>query len=265
MRLKRALSFSGEQEEIVSKRELVSRWFINALGFAVGAALFLLPGFAAAQSDWVTWGHDPGRTGWNQSETTLTKDNVSRLELKWKSQLSTAPKADVLSTLTAPLVATVDGPQGPRTRVFVVGSDNTVYAIDSETGEVTWQKRFPNTLTPKQATNYQCSNTQNATPVIDKESGTIYVSTSEGKLRGLSLANGEERMPAVNFTSPFSRNWSLNLIDGVLYSPTGRGCGGVMAHFIALDLKDPARHVVEYYTSGGRPAGAWGRGGLVLG
>ncbi len=42
-----------------------------------------------------------------------------------------------------PLVATVDGKGGPKTRVFVVGSDNTVYAIDSETGEVTWQKRFP--------------------------------------------------------------------------------------------------------------------------
>jgi outer membrane protein assembly factor BamB len=101
--------------------------------------------------------------------------------------------------------------------------------------------------------------------VIDKSSGTIYVSTSDGKLRGLSLENGEDRMAPVDFTSPFSRNWSLNLVDGVIYSSTGRGCGGAMAHFIAFDLKDPSRHVTEYYTSSGRPSGAWGRGGVVIG
>lgn len=244
---------------------LFLRRFSTASAFAIFFSFLLVPGGAAAQSEWLTWGHDQQRSGWNQSETTLTKENVSRLELKWKSQLATSPAELVLSTLTAPLVAAVAGPQGTSTRVFIAGSDNTVYAIDSETGEVAWQKRFPNTMTPKQATNYQCSNTQNATPVIDKDAGIIYVSTSDGKLRGLSLANGDERMAPVDFTSPFSRNWSLNLIDGVIYSSTGRGCGGAMAHFIALDLKDPAHHVVEYYTSGGRPAGAWGRGGLILG
>jgi outer membrane protein assembly factor BamB len=248
---------------------MAGRWafriFTKASAVAIGLVFFFVPRLASAQSEWLTWGYDQQRSGWNQSETTLTKENVSHLELKWKSQLSTAPGELVLSTLTAPLVASVQGAQGSSTRVFIVGSDNTVYAIDSETGEVAWQKKFPNTLTPKQATNYQCSNTQNATPVIDKGTGIIYVSTSDGKLRGLSLANGEERMAPVDFTSPFSRNWSLNLIDGVIYSSTGRGCGGVMAHFIAMDLKDPARKVVEYYTSNGRPAGAWGRGGVILG
>ena len=204
---------------------MAGRWafriFTRASAVAVGLIFFFLPRLASAQSEWLTWGYDQQRSGWNQSETTLTKENVSRLELKWKSQLSTAPGELVLSTLTAPLVASVQGAQGSSTRVFIVGSDNTVYAIDSETGEVAWQKKFPNTLTPKQATNYQCSNTQNATPVIDKGTGIIYVSTSDGKLRGLSLANGEERMAPVDFTSPFSRNWSLNLIDGVIYSSTG--------------------------------------------
>jgi hypothetical protein len=72
-------------------------------------------------------------------------------------------------------------------------------------------------------------------------------------------------MPPVAFNSPFARNWSLNLIDGVIYTSTGRGCGDSMAHFTALDLKDPSHKAVEFYTSTGRPAGAWGRGGLVRG
>jgi hypothetical protein len=72
-------------------------------------------------------------------------------------------------------------------------------------------------------------------------------------------------MPPVEFTTPFARNWSLNLIDGVIYSSSARGCGGAMAHFTALDLKDPGKRRVEYFTSNGRPGGAWGRGGMVRG
>jgi len=193
----------------------VSKPSIKVFGAAIRLAVFLVPGLAAAQSEWLTWGYDQQRTGWNQSEAVLTKDNVSQLEVKWKAELSTRPREEVLSTLTAPLVATVNGPRGPVTRVFVVGSDNAVYAIDSETGEVTWQRRFPNTLNEPTKADYRCPNTQNATPVIDKAAGTIYVSMSDGKLRGLSLLDGEDRMPPLDFTAPFARNWSLNLIDGI--------------------------------------------------
>src|SRR5690348_10300018 len=242
---------------------------------AATLVIFLLPGVAAAQSEWLTWGYDPQRTGWNQSETVLAKDNASQLEVKWKAQLATPPREEVLSTLTAPLVATVNGPRGPVTRVFVVGSDNTVYSIDSETGVVSWQRRFPNTLTPPTKADYRCPNTQNATPVIDKAAGTMYVSMSDGKLRGLSLVDGEDRLPPANFTAPFARNWSLNLIDGVIYSPTARGCADTLTRFTALDLKDPGRRTSDFYTSAGfpptqsrnreDPSGAWGRGGLVVG
>src|SRR5215467_11175237 len=246
------------------------RW--DRLGVTVTLAASFAP-FLAAQNEWVTWGHDPQRTGWNQAETALTKENVSRLELKWRTQLSTAPREEVLSTLTAPLVASVNGPGGPVTRVFVVGSDNTVYSIDSVTGAVAWQRRFLNTLTPPTRADYRCPNTQNATPAIDKETGIIYVSTSDGQLRGLNLVDGEDRMPPAGFTTPFARNWSLNLIGGVVYSPTARGCADTPTRFTALDLKDPARRTVDFYTSAGvppgshkeDPSGAWGRGGLVLG
>jgi len=201
--------------------------------FALELALCLTSVSAASPSEWLTWGYDQERTDWNQAETTLAPGNVAQLELKWKAQLPTQSSEVVLSTLTAPLVATVNTPQGPRSRVFVVGSDNTVYSIDAETGKVTWQRRFPNTLTPKQAATWLCSNTQNATPVIDKASGTIYVSTSDGRLRGLNLVDGEDRMPPADFTTPFARNWSLNLVDGIIYSSTARGCGGSMAHLTA--------------------------------
>src|SRR5262249_46360760 len=93
-------------------------------------ACFLAPGLASAQSQWLTWGHDPERTGSNPDEKILNKDNVSQLEVKWTAQISTPSKDYVLSTMTAPVVANATTPLGPAARVFVVGSDNTVFAID---------------------------------------------------------------------------------------------------------------------------------------
>jgi outer membrane protein assembly factor BamB len=258
-------------------RPFASKTSQTAFGLAVGLALLLVKGAASAQggataplaafaqNEWLTWGYDQERTLWNRAETVLNKENVAQLTLKWKTLIPTPPRDVVLATMTTPLVATVNGPGGPVTRVFVVGSDNTVYAVDAETGAISWQRPFPNTATPSSAPDYRCPSTQNATPVIDKETGIIYVSTSDGKLRGLSLVNGEDRMPATDFTNPFARNWSLNLIDGVIYSPTARGCLGIPSHFTAIDLKDPARHRAEFFTGPGVPAGAWGRGGFVRG
>ena len=217
--------------------------------------------------DWLTWGYDQERTGWNKGETTLSKDNVSRLELKWSTQLSTVPKYVVLSTLTAPLVVEgVSTAQGTKNLVFLVGSDDTVFAIDADTGKISWQKSLPNRLNPRIPASWLCSNTQNATPVIDKQKGILYLNTSDGKLRGLSLSDGEDRIPPTDFITPFARNWSLNLIDDVVYTPSGRGCGGAMANVSAMDVSDPAHlHLSRFYTSGGRPSGAWGRGGVVRG
>src|SRR6202049_1060105 len=92
---------------------------------------FLVPGLAIAQDEWLTWGHAPARTGSNADEKILNKDNVSQLEVKWTAQISTPSKEYILSTMTAPVVATVNTPQGPVARVFVVGSDNTLFAIDA--------------------------------------------------------------------------------------------------------------------------------------
>src|SRR3989442_2533629 len=232
-----------------------------------GSSLLPLAGSLQARSasDWLTWGYDQERSGWNRAETTLSKDNVSGLVLLWSAQLPTPPREIALSTLTAPLVVEgVTTSQGNRTVVFVVASDDTVFAIDADSGQVVWRKAFPNTLTPPQTATWLCSNTQNATPVIDKQKGIIYLNTSDGKLRGLSLTTGDERLTPAEFVTPFARNWSLNLIDDVVYSPTARGCGAAIANISAMDLSDPAHsRVSRLYTSGGQPAGGPVRAGPV--
>jgi outer membrane protein assembly factor BamB len=252
-----------------SRREsgVGTRVCLNLLSFL---ALFSpLASYAqtAPGRDWLTWGYDQERTGWNRGETTLSKDNVSKLELKWSTQLSTPPRELVLSTLTSPVVAEgVSTPQGRKTLVFVVGSDDTVFAIDAESGQIAWQKSFPNKLSPRQMTTWLCSNSQNATPVIDKQKAILYLNTTDGKLRGLGLADGDERIPPTDFVNPYARSWSLNLIDDIVFSSSARGCGGTLANIAAMDLSDPTHpQLSRIYTSGGRPAGPWGRGGVVRG
>jgi outer membrane protein assembly factor BamB len=222
---------------------------------------------APPSSEWLTWGYDQERSAWNRGETTLSKDNVSGLALQWSTQLSTIPKEIVLSTLSSPLVVEgVTTAQGRKTLVFVIGADDTLFAMDADTGKVIWQKKFPNLLKPPVAASWLCSNTQNATPVIDKQKGVIYFNTSDGKLRGLSLRDGASRLTPTDFVTPFARNWSLNLIDDVVYSSTARGCGQAIANISAMDVSDPLHpHLSRLYTSGGRPAGAWGRGGVIKG
>ena len=221
---------------------------------------------APASGDWLTWGGDPQRSGWAKSERILSKDNVSGLTIKWKAQLDTTPKFEVLSTLTAPLVAEgITTPQGTKDVVIVVAGDDTVNAIDAATGKILWKKTHSNPLKPPTPATYLCPNTQNATPVIDKQNGIVYLTTSDGKLRALALSNGEDRMPPADFGTPFARNWSLNLIDGFIYTPVARGCGNAISNFAAMDIRNPQHPHAHYYTSTGRPAGAWGRGGMVLG
>src|SRR5712672_2201271 len=100
----------------------------------LGLVFSLVVACGSAQ-DWLTWGGDPQRTGWAKSEKILSKDSVSRLEIKWKAQLDTVPRFEVLSTLTAPLVVEgVNTVQGLKDLVFVVGGDDTVNAIDAYTG-----------------------------------------------------------------------------------------------------------------------------------
>ncbi|MDA0207017.1 MAG: PQQ-binding-like beta-propeller repeat protein [Acidobacteria bacterium] len=218
-----------------------------------------------ATPDWLTFGYDPERTGWARAETTLTEQNVSGLKLLWKAQLDAIPNPiNYHSTITAPLVVeNVQTRQGPKTLVLVAGANNSVYAIDNESGTLLWKKEFPNTETPRIPDRRSCPNTLNATPVIDKAKGTIYFLASDGKVRGLSLADGELNFPPTRMFPSYSRNFSLNLIDGMLYAGAARGCGGVASQIAAMDVDDPEQRVSHFFPSPGKGSGPWGRGGIV--
>ncbi len=244
--------------------ELISR-AVAASPKASGATVISQEPATPATSDWLTFSYDPERTGWARGETKITRDNVSQLQLLWKYQTDAAPNiVNRYSTMTDPLVVeNVPTRDGPRKIVFVATAENNVYAIGAEKGTLLWKRSYPNTAKPPVAAAGNCPNNLNATPVIDKQSGILYFLPNDGKLRGVSLSDGEDRFPATAVVPPYSRNFSLNLVDGTIYTSTTRGCGNATSEVVGIDVAHPDHSVSHFYLSPGKASGVWGRGGIV--
>ena len=231
-------------------------------------SLVIFFSLSAHAGDWLTYGHDPQRTGWAFEESTLTPANAGTLALQWKSKLKNESYS--LSALTAPVVAGgVSTAKGIRSVVYVAGITGTLFALDAETGEELWNHYFKTVVLPGKG-GYQgtflCPNGITATPVIDKDRGLIFVIAPDGALYGLDLGSGTVRYGPVTFVAPFSKNWSLNLVNGVIYTVIAQGCGNGLSGFYSIDTLD--RHHPELHQmllSNTNTAGIWGRGGAIVG
>jgi hypothetical protein len=235
------------------------------LANAKPAALPAPPPPAPPTHDWLTFSYDGERTGWNRAENKLNKSNVSGLSLLWRLQTDAKPSTiNRYSSMTDPVVVHgVQTPQGVKSLVYVASADNDVYAIDADRGVVVWKKSFPYTVPPPIPATNNCPNNLNATPFVDKANGIIYVLPNDGKLRGLALGDGAEKFPATRILPHYTRNFSLNVINGMLYTGATRGCGGAVSEIVSIDLASPEHPVYHFYTSMGKGSGPWGRGGIV--
>jgi outer membrane protein assembly factor BamB len=237
-------------------------------------ALLALPIFTPGQSgrgSWTTFGGDPQRTGWNKTEPDLTPESVKHLKLEWSVQLDSAPRA--LNNLTAPLVrASVATPRGVKDMVIVGGVSNKVFVIDGDTGKIFWEKTLATEGTPQRQDSWLCPNGLTATPIIGPppRSGSapgfgqaLYVLASDGKLHAFNLVSGEDLLAPTAFVPAFAKAWSMNLVDGVLYTTISQNCNGVKSGVYAVDLGNADRKV-SYFEAGTNGAGIWGRGGAAV-
>jgi glucose dehydrogenase len=153
------------------------RLSLSALSAILGLALLpaSLVGFASTHADIITYHNNAQRTGWNATERTLTARNVGSSEFRLLQSVSLDDQVDA-----QPLIVTQQTIKDQKHDVVYVATENdTIYAIDTLTGDVLLSTHF-GTPVPMSALPGNCNNNANhiginSTPVIDTAAGTMYV------------------------------------------------------------------------------------------
>jgi hypothetical protein len=172
-----------------------------------------------------------------------------------------------------------NGPGG-KGLLFIETINNDVFAFDETTGATVWTKK----VGPAPANNGSgCGNIAPfgiiATPIIDAQSRTIYISAPEGAdttmrqtVHALSVDDGGERagwpvdVSGKGAFDPKVQNprSALSLVAGILYVAYGghRGdCGAYHGRVAAIDVKDPTK--VGVWSTAGQAEGIWASGGMA--
>jgi outer membrane protein assembly factor BamB len=216
-------------------------------------------------SDWLTDGGDPQRTAWQRGEKIFSTANAKDIKLLWKIKLDNEPRQ--MHNLFPPLIVErVNTSRGPRQIVIETGVSDNLYAIDAETGELIWRKKFQSSFTQPaggRGGGILCPGGLTATPVIGPTSTpgkyTIYAASWDGMLHQLNVADGEDLAPPAKFMPPNGKPYALNLVNNVIYTHTAQGCGGNPNIAYAYDLA--TNRVGTWGPAGG---GMWGRTGGAI-
>jgi outer membrane protein assembly factor BamB len=213
-------------------------------------------------SDFLTEGVDNARTGWVRDETAFTLENVGTTKLLWRVRLDSTPRA--MHNLFAPLIAErVNTADGVREMGLVAGVSDDLFGIDVATGEVLWRRTFENRLINQAPVNNTlCPGGQTAVPVLVARAPgdyTAFAVSWDGKLHQINLADGEEVAPPEKFIRGNGKPYALNYKDGVIYTATAQGCGGLTNAFYSFDVA--TRRASAFIPAGG---GLWGRRGASI-
>jgi outer membrane protein assembly factor BamB len=224
--------------------------------------LLVISAFSGIAADWPSFGRDPQRTSWSPQETDINPGNAGAMTLLWKAHLDNQPRE--LNGLTAAVaVEWVVTDQGMKEIVVVGGASDNLFALDAVTGKLLWKKTFAIEGKSREQPFWLCPNALNATPLIRKEDlkASVYAISSDGKLHVLNITDGEERIVPIQFVPPFSKNWSLNLADDILYTSTSQDCNGARSGVYAMDLNT---HKINFFQASKGGAGIWGRAGVAV-
>ena len=228
----------------------------------VAIGILLLSTVMGGTSDFLAEGVDSARTGWVRDEKVFTTANVASTKLLWKVKLESTPRA--MHNLFAPLVAErVTTSEGTRELAVVAGVSDDLFGIDVVTGRHIWHRRFDSTLAKPGGTNDTlCPGGQTAVPTLAQSSPgkyTVFAVSWDGRLRQLNLADGQDVAPPEKFIPGGGKPYALNLHNGVIYTATAQGCGGLTNAFYSFDLA--TRRSSAFIPAGG---GLWGRRGAAV-
>ena len=139
-------------------------------------AVFLIAVSALAQTSVTTYHYDTYRTGWNNTETTLTPANVGSSSFGLLQNVALDDQVDSQPLVVPGVTITAGTSQGPHDVVYVATEGNTIYAIDVHSGAVLLNPNFGVPVQYPLGCNNNGPNVGiNSTPVIDPSSNTLYV------------------------------------------------------------------------------------------
>lgn len=268
-----------------------TRILIRAIGLCcAGSLLFAAPTVAQDdRGDWSLTGADAGQSGWQKGESQLGVSAVANVKFLWKIKLGEPAKG--APSFSEPLLAgRLINAQGFKDMVYWSSGD-TLYAVDSELGNLLWKKEFKTEL-PAPAPG--CGATRLGVlmepPVVinfnarrRRPPGTppppqpppakpderrlglapgggyfglkgIYVLTADGMLHEQVMTTGVDFAPSVKFLPAANADtFGLNFMNHTIYTAAGRGCAATPNGVWAIDLSSADYPVATYATNAVRP------------
>ena len=253
----------------------------------VASALLCVTGAVAQDEsgDWSLTGADAGHSGWQTGERNLSPNNIaSDFKFLWKIKLGQPSKFP--STFSEPLLAgRLINAQGFKDIVYW-GSADTLYAVDSELGDLLWKKDFatkaappangcgvsslgilmeppvvinfnarrkrkPGEAPPHREPPPEPSQRRLGAGPAGAFAGLkgIYVLTSDGMLHEQVMTTGADFAPPVKFLPAANASpFGLNFFDHTIVTAIGRNCGATPNGLWSIDLTSADYPVASYPT-----------------
>lgn len=245
---------------------------VKAAGYAAFAGIFLLPAlqvaaFAQSAPEWTTSSYNKLRDAWQRDESKITPQNAAQVKLLWKTKVDN--KTMGMQSFREPLIVNgIQTKDGVKTLALIAGSRDQVFAVDVNSGALVWEKKLKwasqQAEEPGEGRGFICTNALTANPVITpagQGERTLYLITPDGYMRFLDPSTGDEKQAPVQILSAaYGKPYGLNLVDGIVYTITGQGCGGVANALYAYDT------VTKKVTQSQPPQGGlWGTAGPAIG
>jgi outer membrane protein assembly factor BamB len=242
------------------------------------------------RNDWPVSGSDIGQSGWQKDELGLTPESVpGSFKFLWKIKLGEPAKT--ASTFSEPLLAgRLINAQGFKDFVYWSSAD-TLYAVDSELGNLLWKKQFdaagakapagcavsslPMLIEPPVVINFAARRKRPPgtprppdPPTLqsnERKLGVapgggyfgfkgIYVLTPDGMLHEQIMTTGKDFAPPVKFLpSADASPYGLNIADKAIFTATGHDCGDTPNGLWSIDLSSGTYSVASYNSQKVRP------------
>jgi hypothetical protein len=167
---------SLSMSKVLKIKNISARRIVMIVLVMIIPAMVLIAISALAQTSVTTYHYDTYRTGWNNTETTLTPANVGSSSFGLLQNVALDDQVDSQPLVVPGVTITAGSSQGQHDVVYVATEGNTIYAIDVHSGAVLLNPNFGAPVQYPLGCNNNGPNVGiNSTPVIDPSSGTLYV------------------------------------------------------------------------------------------